>query len=542
MRPMPSVVLWVFAAISLCTGVQAQTVKGSSMDLRGPGSQIKVRNSNSNVGGYIFSNADHNILVMGGVEWNGTDFIARATSASILRLGQGGVTFYGNTGLTPGVAYAPTQLSTSVGFQYDVRTYGALCDGSTDDTAAFAAAVAAVGSNRGVIVIPNGVCKVTTVALTSSIQGVIGQGLYSSVVKSTTNAPVFTVPTVATSAEFYYLEFRDFTIEGDGASANQVGISATGTGRMNVSSVHNVRFQTIRKGLYVATSLNSDYMKFTDNVCQTTYYCVEKAVGGSGWIINDNQISSLAGGSGIYVHGSDAVGDITINSNQIEEGAVGIDLYCDSVCSYGQRNVVNDNKIDGTTTAPIRAFNVQNSTLLGNRVQGSINPVTFTGSTDGNIYDANTNKGIYITGTGSNDHLSIFGRGTYASIRMGTTDEAVNNTNIGISIKDIANNSAIGIGQTQARSVNLTWVYNATVGNAYAQLATFGYSNPITYGASQHQVDNGNWIVNTNLILPLSTPASASAACTTGTVKFDASYAYFCIGTNTWQRVAHATW
>lgn len=37
-------------------------------------------------------------------------------------------------------------------------------------------------------------------------------------------------------------------------------------------------------------------------------------------------------------------------------------------------------------------------------------------------------------------------------------------------------------------------------------------------------------------------PASASSACTTGQVASDASYAYFCVATNTWKRVAITTW
>lgn len=38
------------------------------------------------------------------------------------------------------------------------------------------------------------------------------------------------------------------------------------------------------------------------------------------------------------------------------------------------------------------------------------------------------------------------------------------------------------------------------------------------------------------------TPASASATGTTGWICWDASYLYICTGTNTWRRVAHATW
>lgn len=38
------------------------------------------------------------------------------------------------------------------------------------------------------------------------------------------------------------------------------------------------------------------------------------------------------------------------------------------------------------------------------------------------------------------------------------------------------------------------------------------------------------------------TPASAGASCVINDLQFDASFAYFCIATNTWKRVAIATW
>ena len=39
-----------------------------------------------------------------------------------------------------------------------------------------------------------------------------------------------------------------------------------------------------------------------------------------------------------------------------------------------------------------------------------------------------------------------------------------------------------------------------------------------------------------------STPASASATGTAGTIVYDTSYLYVCIATDTWKRVAIATW
>jgi hypothetical protein len=41
---------------------------------------------------------------------------------------------------------------------------------------------------------------------------------------------------------------------------------------------------------------------------------------------------------------------------------------------------------------------------------------------------------------------------------------------------------------------------------------------------------------------PLSTPASATAAGTTGDVAWDANFVYVCVATNSWKRVAIAAW
>tara|TARA_R110002167_G_scaffold108061_2_gene276109 strand:- start:3703 stop:4062 length:360 start_codon:yes stop_codon:yes gene_type:complete len=46
----------------------------------------------------------------------------------------------------------------------------------------------------------------------------------------------------------------------------------------------------------------------------------------------------------------------------------------------------------------------------------------------------------------------------------------------------------------------------------------------------------------TSLKLATSTPASASATGTVGTISWDTGYVYVCTATNTWERVAIATW
>jgi len=43
-------------------------------------------------------------------------------------------------------------------------------------------------------------------------------------------------------------------------------------------------------------------------------------------------------------------------------------------------------------------------------------------------------------------------------------------------------------------------------------------------------------------ILPTATPASAAAAGSAGQIVWDSGFIYICTATNTWKRVAVATW
>jgi len=58
----------------------------------------------------------------------------------------------------------------------------------------------------------------------------------------------------------------------------------------------------------------------------------------------------------------------------------------------------------------------------------------------------------------------------------------------------------------------------------------------LTYNAST------GTLTATALIVATSTPASASATGTAGTIAWDTGYIYICTATNTWERVAIATW
>ncbi len=64
----------------------------------------------------------------------------------------------------------------------------------------------------------------------------------------------------------------------------------------------------------------------------------------------------------------------------------------------------------------------------------------------------------------------------------------------------------------------------------------------LTVDTSQRTTCNGDLILAAKLITTFGTPASASAAGTAGQVIADTNYIYICTATNTWKRVAIATW
>jgi lysophospholipase L1-like esterase len=89
---------------------------------------------------------------------------------------------------------------------------------------------------------------------------------------------------------------------------------------------------------------------------------------------------------------------------------------------------------------------------------------------------------------------------------------------------------------------------SGAAGTSYMTITRSGYTVPqiafdtaalTTTGAF---TASGRTTASGGLVVPTSTPASASATGTTGTITWDASYIYICTATNTWKRVAIATW
>lgn len=63
-----------------------------------------------------------------------------------------------------------------------------------------------------------------------------------------------------------------------------------------------------------------------------------------------------------------------------------------------------------------------------------------------------------------------------------------------------------------------------------------------TLGVTGLLSTEGSVVVGGTLTISQATPASAAAAGTTGTIAVDTGFIYVCTATNTWKRVAIATW
>ena len=66
-----------------------------------------------------------------------------------------------------------------------------------------------------------------------------------------------------------------------------------------------------------------------------------------------------------------------------------------------------------------------------------------------------------------------------------------------------------------------------------------GVARPIAFNINGTDIAT---FATTGFSIPTQTPASASAAGSAGTIAWDSSYIYICTATNTWKRVAIATW
>lgn len=100
-----------------------------------------------------------------------------------------------------------------------------------------------------------------------------------------------------------------------------------------------------------------------------------------------------------------------------------------------------------------------------------------------------------------------------------------------------------GVSYAQVPSNAGTFILGATGDVAISRISAnvLGIATSFAGGAGG-SLNLTNLTASGNVIIAQQTPASASATGTANTITFDASFIYICTATNTWKRVAIATW
>lgn len=85
------------------------------LDVRTPGataSQVHIASTNTDAGAYLCSSTDNQAILFAGASYNGSAYVAKATSASALYQNLGNFSWYADSGLTVGSTYSPTARMT----------------------------------------------------------------------------------------------------------------------------------------------------------------------------------------------------------------------------------------------------------------------------------------------------------------------------------------------------------------------------------------------------------------------------------------------
>lgn len=139
--------------------------------------------------------------------------------------------------LTSSAVYAQTSQTGRV---FNVRSFGAKCDASTDDLTAIAAAITAATATGGVVEFPEGTCVISSGITVPGGVTLRGKGKYVSIIKSSVNGVI--VNLVAGSGTFAFLgpKVQDLWVDGSDSGASQIGIQVTDTTAVRDVVIENV--------------------------------------------------------------------------------------------------------------------------------------------------------------------------------------------------------------------------------------------------------------------------------------------------------------
>lgn len=286
----------------------------------------------------------------------------------------------------------------------NAKAYGAVGDGSTDDTAAIQAAIDALPSTGGTVLIPEGTFLISSSLVCDSYHNIIGMGRDATRLKADSSLSDYVIKFTGTQgSNKIRFSIRDLTIMGDGQSNPLGAISldwcyigtlervfiqdfahASGVGVL-LDDVFNINIISSQANLGTsATPAGEAGFKViggTQNITQVTWFDCLAQGNGIGIMIDD--LTSAADGFVIEqcgIGGNDTKGisighnisNVRILSNHIEnhDDADDYGIFLDANSSDGVRCVDIENNLFWEDDIGIYANNASNLKIANNKFSG----------------------------------------------------------------------------------------------------------------------------------------------------------------------------
>lgn len=485
------------------------------------------------------------------------------------------------------VADAVNQLA------FNVKEYGAVGDGTTDDTAAIQNAIDdASAAGGGVVFFPQGAYKVTSLTLESyvSLKGVGGaynSGNGSIIRTAATSGDMLSY---SGSAGLMSVTISDLRLDGPGSGTGN-GIRLQNTGGLSNPSV-NIVFCNVKiywftggTGIEADNLIVSVFDNVTTEACNTGFYlnvgtsitmsaCYANSCLSTGFNLKSMYYSTLnspaADGCGT-AYLIDTCGSITLNSPGCEWQNPTVASPADGFKITGCHGVVLNNAY--TFQNPHYSFWVTGSSVGVVFISPFENdPISATNSYKIDTGSYATFIGLDVTTAHSDAGTTLYlndGGGNVETPGIVRANSVEVNT-----FNDVNGNILLAGVPWDAGAVNYVELENSPIGNGYFAFKAAGADTNVSIvwvpkGAGVFQVNAGARTAApiaafgslTNVDLDLQTkaagvvrangnpvgvkvavPATATSTGVVGQWAADASFHYTCTATNTWRRVAIASW
>ena len=203
------------------------------------------------------------------------------------------------------VLVAASTISGGIGW-FNVKTYGAIGDGTTDDTAAIAAAITAASSAGGVVYFPAGTYLVSS-TLTVAANNVVlfGDGDASAILAAPAIASSDVIYTGNASTVYSGIGVRNLKIYSASAKSGGAGIQMQKVFR---GAIAGVTFSKMYNSVHLQDAVFIE-VRGSDILDSAHHGIWIDATSGNDYYLTDLRLynTSAASGQGIYVSGGDAI-------------------------------------------------------------------------------------------------------------------------------------------------------------------------------------------------------------------------------------------